>query len=150
MTLARHERLQRQNTCGRDSCELPRFEHPSEEYPTRTKHLKYQNAEMSQPNQTEATAPDSTPSSISAAAHAYQVAMQQQSSTPGSTPAQISDTTRDVVMTDNTPDRPAVSRYNQLSRMELTDNLTSPLLLLLVLRMLLAQCLQGPALLRAI
>jgi COMPASS component SDC1 len=51
--------------------------------------------------------------SISAAAHAYQLAMNQQSTTPTSTasPAaqvQAQDMARDVVMSDGTPDRPAV------------------------------------------
>jgi COMPASS component SDC1 len=69
---------------------------------------------MSQPNTPELTAQEQVPASISAAAHAYQLAMQQQSATPPAviTPApqvQAPDSTKDVVMTDGTPDRPAVS-----------------------------------------
>jgi COMPASS component SDC1 len=68
---------------------------------------------MSQPNTPDVTAQEQVPASISAAAHAYQVAMQQQSATPPpATPAplpQALDSIKDVVMTDGTPDRPAVS-----------------------------------------
>jgi hypothetical protein len=69
---------------------------------------------MSQPNTPDVTAQEQVPASISAAAHAYQVAMQQQSATPpaATTPAplpQALDSTKDVIMTDGTPDRPAVS-----------------------------------------
>jgi COMPASS component SDC1 len=69
---------------------------------------------MSQPNTPDVTgvAQEQVPASISAAAHAYQVAMQQQSATPAATAlapqAQAPETTKDVVMTDGTPDRPAV------------------------------------------
>jgi len=67
---------------------------------------------MSQPTP-DVTPQEPTPPSISAAAHAYQVAMQQQqSSTPptATTPTtQAPDATKDVVMTDSTPDRPAVN-----------------------------------------
>jgi COMPASS component SDC1 len=69
---------------------------------------------MSQPNTPDVTAQEQVPASISAAAHAYQVAMQQQSATPppAITPAPLAqalDSIKDVVMTDGTPDRPAVS-----------------------------------------
>lgn len=69
---------------------------------------------MSQPDVPDVAAQEPIPASISAAAHAYQVAMQQQSSsTPPAVPAQAQvpapDPTRDVLMTDGTPDRPAVS-----------------------------------------
>lgn len=69
---------------------------------------------MSQLNTLDVTgvAQEQVPASISAAAHAYQVAMQQQSATPTATTlapqAQAPDITKDVVMTDETPDRPAV------------------------------------------
>jgi hypothetical protein len=76
----------------------------------------FQNRKKRLPNMSEAATPDvpaaEQPPSISAAAHAYQIAMNQQSTTPTSTAsptAQIADTPRDVVMSDNTPDRPAVS-----------------------------------------
>jgi COMPASS component SDC1 len=69
---------------------------------------------MSQPNTPDVTAQEQVPASINAAAHAYQLAMQQQSATPPAaiTPAPqvpAPDSTKDVVMTDGTPDRPAVS-----------------------------------------
>jgi len=54
--------------------------------------------------------PDSSSTSISAAAHTYQLAMSQQSATPTSaaSPAtQIPDSTRDVVMNDSAFDLPA-------------------------------------------
>ncbi|KAE8447598.1 hypothetical protein EG329_010569 [Mollisiaceae sp. DMI_Dod_QoI] len=61
---------------------------------------------MSQPNTPgDAIAQDQPSSSISAAAHAYQLAMQQQSSTPP--PAPVADPSTDVVMADSTPGRPA-------------------------------------------
>jgi COMPASS component SDC1 len=59
---------------------------------------------------------EQTSSSISAAAHAYQIAMQQQSSTPvgATTPvAQPVEPTKDVVMTDGTPEGPAVSFFKR-------------------------------------
>ncbi|KAH8814003.1 hypothetical protein F5882DRAFT_389370 [Hyaloscypha sp. PMI_1271] len=67
---------------------------------------------MSQPNTPDVTAQEQVPASISAAAHAYQVAMQEQSATPppAITPAPLAqalDSIKDVVMTDGTPDRPA-------------------------------------------
>jgi COMPASS component SDC1 len=69
---------------------------------------------MSQPNTPDVTAQEQVPASMSAAAHAYQVAMQQQSATlpAATTPAPVPhvvDSAKDVVMTDGTPDRPAVS-----------------------------------------
>jgi COMPASS component SDC1 len=74
---------------------------------------------MSQPATPEVAVEEPTTSSISAAAHAYQVSKQQQSATPPPPPptttpaphAQVHppDSTKDVVMTDGTPDRPAVS-----------------------------------------
>ena len=75
---------------------------------------------MSQPNVPEVTEQEQVPASISAAAHAYQVAMQQQAATPpavmipapqaqAQAQAPAPDSTKDVVMTDGTPDRPAVS-----------------------------------------
>lgn len=76
---------------------------------------------MSQPNQLnipEVTEQEQVSASISAAAHAYQVAMQQQTATPpavmipapqAQAQAPAPDSTKDVVMTDGTPDRPAVS-----------------------------------------
>lgn len=71
---------------------------------------------MSQPNIPEGTEQEQVPASISAAAHAYQVAMQQQAATPpavmipapqAQAPAPAPDSTKDVVMTDGAPDRPA-------------------------------------------
>lgn len=69
---------------------------------------------MSESSPPDVTAQEQVPASISAAAHAYQVAMQQPSATPpaATTPApmaQAPETTKDVVMTDGTTDRPAVS-----------------------------------------
>jgi COMPASS component SDC1 len=75
---------------------------------------------MSQPNIPEVPEQEQVPASISAAAHAYQVAMQQQAATPpvvmipapqaqAQAQAPATDCTKDVVMTDGTPDRPAVS-----------------------------------------
>jgi COMPASS component SDC1 len=73
---------------------------------------------MSQPNIPEVTEQGQVPASISAAAHAYQVAMQQQAATPpavmipapqAQAQAPAPDSTKDVVMTDGTPDGPAVS-----------------------------------------
>lgn len=70
---------------------------------------------MEQPNTPDVSAP--TPGqdqSISAAAHAYQLAMQQQAATPPSAATPISTAQpadmllKDVVMADGTPDRPAV------------------------------------------
>ena len=80
---------------------------------------------MSQPNTPAPTAPDiagtaqdPTNSSISAAAKAYQTAMQQQPSIstppPGyAPPASVTDSIKDVVMTEGAPDRPAVSFRGQ-------------------------------------
>lgn len=63
---------------------------------------------MSQPDTpSDVIAQEQSTSSISAAAHAYQVAMQQQSSTPPSAP--VADATNDVVMADSTPAEAAVS-----------------------------------------
>ena len=69
---------------------------------------------MSQPDTPDATAQEQIPASMTAAAQAYQAAMQQQPATlPTATiPAAMTpvlDTTKDVVMTEGTPDRPAVS-----------------------------------------
>lgn len=61
---------------------------------------------MSQP---EATASDQAPSNISATAHAYQSIQHQQSSTPTSAASPAADMAKDIVMSDRTPDRPAVS-----------------------------------------
>ncbi len=68
---------------------------------------------MSQPNTPDLITQEQVPASISAAAHAYQIAMQQQSATPAAAiipapEAQAPDSTKDVVMTDGTLDRPAV------------------------------------------
>ena len=65
-------------------------------------------SKMSQP---EATAPDQAASNVSAAAHAYQSIQHQQSSTPTSAASPAADIAKDIVMSDRTPDRPAVSRY---------------------------------------
>jgi COMPASS component SDC1 len=49
---------------------------------------------------------DQNPSAtISAAAHAYEVAMEQQTATP---PSAVPDSTKDILMADSTPDRPEV------------------------------------------
>ncbi len=67
---------------------------------------------MSQPPPFEMDAQEAVPQSVSAAAHVYQLAMQQQSS--GATPPTIMtpqplDSVKDVAMNlDGTPDRPAV------------------------------------------
>ena len=64
---------------------------------------------MEQPNTPDVSAP--TPGqdqSISAAAHAYQLAMQQQAATPPSTAQPVDMPLKDVIMADGTPDRPAV------------------------------------------
>ena len=69
---------------------------------------------MSQPNTPDVSVSDQVSSSISAAAHAYQTAMQQQSTTPtsaASPAAQAAEISKDVVMNDNTPDIPAVSKF---------------------------------------
>ncbi|KAH6709651.1 hypothetical protein BKA61DRAFT_614730 [Leptodontidium sp. MPI-SDFR-AT-0119] len=67
---------------------------------------------MSSLNPPEASAQDQDqpPASITPAAQAFSVAMQQQAATPptATTPAaQAIDSSKDVVMTDTTPDRPA-------------------------------------------
>jgi len=69
---------------------------------------------MSQPDAPDVTAQEQIPASMTAAAHAYQTAMQQQSATPPAahipaTMPPVLDATKDVVMTEGTPDRPAVS-----------------------------------------
>lgn len=83
-----------------------------------------------------ATIPDipvaEQPPSITAAAHAYQIAMNQQSTTPTSTAsptAQIADMPKDVVMSDNTPDRPAVNIYRRLSSLWKLIGTQSPAIL---------------------
>lgn len=63
---------------------------------------------MSQPDTpSDVIAQEQASSSISAAAHAYQIAMQQQSDTPPSAP--VADAVNDVVMADSTPVEAAVS-----------------------------------------
>ena len=84
-----------------------------------------ESATMSQPDTPDVTGQEQAPASIMAAAHAYQVAMQQQSASPAAaatTPAPLApvlDSAKDIVMTEATPDRPAVSRcaclYEMLS-----------------------------------
>ncbi|KAL5320547.1 hypothetical protein ACEPPN_011356 [Leptodophora sp. 'Broadleaf-Isolate-01'] len=69
---------------------------------------------MSSLNPPEASAQDQDqpPASITPAAQAFSVAMQQQAATPptATTPAaQAIDSSKDVVMTDTTPDRPAAT-----------------------------------------
>jgi hypothetical protein len=66
---------------------------------------------MSQPATPDITAPDQAPSSTSAAAHAYQHSLQPQSTTPTSAASPAADTVKDTLMSDRTPDRPAVSQY---------------------------------------
>jgi hypothetical protein len=66
---------------------------------------------MSQPATPDITAPDQAPSSTSAAAHAYQHSLQPQSTTPTSAASPAADTAKDILMSDRTPDRPAVSQY---------------------------------------
>jgi len=68
---------------------------------------------VSQPDTPDVTGQEQAPASIMAAAHAYQVAMQQQSASPAAaatTPAPLApvlDSAKDIVMTEATPDRPA-------------------------------------------
>ena len=81
---------------------------------------------MSQPDTPTAAPQEQIPASTSAAAQAYQVAMEPESATPvAATPvpqAQALETTKDVVMTDGTPDRPAVSLQDCFCSTLSTDN----------------------------
>ena len=76
---------------------------------------------MSQPDTPDVTAQEQIPASITAAAHAYQATTEQQSATPptAAIPATITpviEATKDVVMTEGIPDRPAVSHCAYLVR----------------------------------
>jgi hypothetical protein len=69
---------------------------------------------MSQPATPEVSAPDQAPSNISTTAHANQLNAQLQSATPTSAASPAADMAKDVVMSDRTSDRHAVSRPLQL------------------------------------
>jgi hypothetical protein len=81
---------------------------------------------MSQPATPDVPASDQTPLGLGMAAHAYQPAMQQQSATPTSAASPAADMVKDVVMSDRTPDRPAVGQPPQSCLITITNNAQVP------------------------